>query len=290
MKTREIHKPRRADGGPSHETELHRGVCASHPTKLSNPPPLRGWWTCDDPNPRAFARGYLPSPRRGWWTELTGGGGEDVYSSGLYAQEAIRSPQRHRFLTGRHTARNLQVCQAGSLAASIGGLTARRRRYGSVMGDGYRLCHLLWALLLGLSGGCADPGPAISRWSLQASPRPYETDIPLPVGFRLADQSSEDWVGGSVRYLRHRYVGRALRTAVRRFYREQMPLVRWIAESDGIVQGTATLRFHRGSEVCTVIVSSGSPDRVGRVTIEVLITPRFTKAVESASPPSRKTP
>ena len=158
------------------------------------------------------------------------------------------------------------------------------------MGDGYRLCHLFGAVLLGLSGGCADPEPAISRWSLQASPRPYAADIPLPAGFRLADQSSEDWADGLVRYLRHRYVGRAPRTAVRRFYREQMPLVRWVAESDGTVQGTVTLRFHRGGEVCTVIVTGGSPDRAGRVTIEVLITPRFTKAAEFASPPSRKTP
>ncbi len=158
------------------------------------------------------------------------------------------------------------------------------------MGDGCRLCHLFWAVLLGLSGGCADREPAIYRWSLQGSPRPYEADIPLPVGFRLADQSSEDWVGGSVRYLRHRYVGRAPRTAVRRFYREQMPLVRWIAESDGTVHGIVTLRFRRGSEVCTVIVTGGSPDRAGRVTIEVLITPRFTKATECVSPPSRKTP
>ncbi|MCH8148398.1 MAG: hypothetical protein IH987_10450 [Planctomycetes bacterium] len=158
------------------------------------------------------------------------------------------------------------------------------------MGDGYRLCHLLWAVFLGLSGGCAVPDPTGSRWSLQASPRPYEADIPLPVGFRLVDQSSEDWISGSVRYLRHHYVGRASRTAVRRFYSEQMPLVRWIAENNGTVRGTVTLRFFRGSEVCTVIVTGGSPDRSGRVNIEVLITPRFTKAAESESPPSRKTP
>lgn len=158
------------------------------------------------------------------------------------------------------------------------------------MGDGYRLCQLLWAVLLGLPGGCAAPGPAISHGSLEASSRPYEADIPLPVGFRLVDQSSEDWVGGPVRYLRHRYVGRAPRTAVRRFYREQMPLVRWIAESDGTVQGTVTLRFYRGREVCTVTMNGRSPDRAGRVTIEVLITPRFTKAAKSTSPPSRKTP
>lgn len=177
-----------------------------------------------------------------------------------------------------------------ALSMAIGGMAARRRRFRSVMGDGHRHCALWWAVLLGLASGCAGSSESSSRRMLEPSPKPYESDIPLPVGFRLADQSSEDWASGPVRYVRHRYTGRGLGTAVRRFYGRQMPLVRWIPESEGFMHGTHTLRFRRGSETCTVVVSGGRPDRAGRITIDVLITPRFARAVDSDMPPSRKTP
>ncbi len=125
----------------------------------------------------------------------------------------------------------------------------------------------------------------------------------MPVGFRLVDRSSEDWslarqlAGRCVRYVRHRYVGVADKTAVRRFYREQMPLVKWTAISEGNVHGRITwqatllVRFKRGSESCTITIEdqpaaisrrrqaasnqqAGSPVVYQRpVAVEVLIAP-----------------
>ena len=128
------------------------------------------------------------------------------------------------------------------------------------------------ALLMVLSG-CAGTQETGWKRSLAASPRPYEPDIPLPQGFRLVDQSSEDWAAGPIRFVRHRYSGRADKHAVRRFYIEQMPLVRWTAVSKGSMDGCHTLRFRRQDESCTVTIADGPGRRFGQVRVEVLITP-----------------
>lgn len=127
--------------------------------------------------------------------------------------------------------------------------------------------------LLSAAGGCAGPGMLGPDASLVPSSRPYEQDIPVPVGFRIVDQSSEDWSNGQVRYVRHRYRGRADTYAVRRFYREQMPLVRWTAISDGTVSGRITMRFQREAESCTVIIEDILSGLARRVEAEVLIAP-----------------
>lgn len=135
--------------------------------------------------------------------------------------------------------------------------------------------------LLVLAGGCVAPSPAGNNGLLAPSPRPYEADLPVPIGFALADQSSEDWSDGSIRYLRHRYVGRADKQSVRAFYRRQMPLVRWTAISDNLVPGRITMRFERADEACTVTIedegavfTAGRPPRGGRVAVEAVITPQ----------------
>ncbi len=105
------------------------------------------------------------------------------------------------------------------------------------------------------------------------SPHPYEPDIPLPKGFGLADQSSEDWSSGPLRYVRHRYVGRADKYAVRDFYREQMVLVRWTPISDSNVRGRYTLRFERENESCIITIEGEEGFASRRVIVEALIAP-----------------
>ena len=122
-------------------------------------------------------------------------------------------------------------------------------------------------------GGCSGVAGSRRTLTLEASPHPFVADIPVPEGFRLAEQSSEDWTVGPIRYLRHRYEGRADKYAVRRFYREQMPLVRWAAISDGNIQGRHTMRFERGTEQCTVYIDSPASWRSGRVIVDVVISP-----------------
>jgi len=128
-------------------------------------------------------------------------------------------------------------------------------------------------------GGCSVPGRRLATGPLRPSPDPVEADIPIPVGFRLEDRSSEDWASGRVRYVRHRYSGIADKYAVRRFYREQMPLVRWSPQSENLVDGRHTLRFKRPRESCTIRVSDADSGRAGAVTVEVLIAPEIDGGV-----------
>lgn len=108
---------------------------------------------------------------------------------------------------------------------------------------------------------------------MRPSPDPHEPDIPLPVGFGLVDKSSEDWSNASVRYVRHRYRGDGDIHGLRRFYRNQMPLVRWTAVSDGFVGGRCTMRFERKGESCTIVIEEESSGWTRGLVVEVMITP-----------------
>jgi hypothetical protein len=58
---------------------------------------------------------------------------------------------------------------------------------------------------------------------------------------------------------------------VRSFYREQMPLARWVKVSDGNIAGRITLRFEKGNESCTIDIRE-VPGRMRSTTeIQVLV-------------------
>ncbi len=128
-------------------------------------------------------------------------------------------------------------------------------------------------IVLPVVGGCTAPPDYGQSVKLLPAVSPYDPGIPVPVGFRLIDKSSEDWSSGPTRYLRHRYRGRADESAVRAFYREQMPLVRWTPISDGNVQGRMTMRFQRGRESCRITIEAGRRGLSRYAVIEVLISP-----------------
>lgn len=120
---------------------------------------------------------------------------------------------------------------------------------------------------------CQTPTPARPAGPLQASTTPYERDLPLPAGFELQEQSSEDFLTGPLRYLRHLYTGRADKSAVRKFYRHQMPLVRWTPVSDNLASGRYTMRFERGTETCLVTIEDEPTRPAGRVRVQVTVAP-----------------
>lgn len=130
---------------------------------------------------------------------------------------------------------------------------------------------LISALLLG--GGCVG-APGVERLAPVPSSHPYHADIPLPAGFALVDQSSEDWSSGPLRYLRHRYQGRGDKHAVREFYRQQMPLVRWAPVQESSMYGRCRMLFARGLESCAVTIEQPGSRRSRAVTVDVLITPK----------------
>jgi hypothetical protein len=138
-------------------------------------------------------------------------------------------------------------------------------------------------LVVALVGAaCRSPEAAEQMRRLAPASRPYEADIPVPEGFRFAEQVSEDLTaGGSRSYLRHVYEGSAAKVAVRQFYREHMPLARWVATSDGNVEGEYTMRFEKQHETCTVLIRDRRGIAPG-TRVQVIVAP-FERV---AAPPS----
>lgn len=128
------------------------------------------------------------------------------------------------------------------------------------------LVWLILALVVSGGPGCTQQPEKVIR--LVPSPRPYEPDVPIPSGFRIVDDATEDRSTGTMRlYLRHVYTGAANKYAVRNFYREQMPLARWSKVSDGNVRGLCTLRYIKGNESCVIEIR----DEGQRTRIQVLV-------------------
>ncbi|RME36329.1 MAG: hypothetical protein D6788_11820 [Planctomycetota bacterium] len=127
---------------------------------------------------------------------------------------------------------------------------------------------VLWAVM----GACRSPVPRSDVGLLEASPASPVADLPVPRGFRLVDASSEDWISGTIRYVRHRYVGSADKQSVRRFYREQLPLVRWRPVSERFLDGRIEMFYRREREACTIIIQD-EPGGRRRTRITALIAP-----------------
>ena len=128
-----------------------------------------------------------------------------------------------------------------------------RKEFGRVFAKGRWVCVVWLAAWVGLAG-CAQSTKDVREVRLIPA-RPFEPDVPVPIGFKLVDKSSEDRSTGMGRlYLRHLYQGRADKYSIRNFYREQMPLARWSKISDGNVKGNIDMRFEKGSESCTVTI------------------------------------
>jgi hypothetical protein len=132
-----------------------------------------------------------------------------------------------------------------------------------------------------LAAGCGDNADGVTR----LSPRgvPYLTGVAVPAGFTLVEKNTEDYESGAQRWARHLYRGNAGVTAVRNFYRDQMPLMGWNRVSEQNVKGTVSLRFEKPSESCAVqIAPTGF---FNWSTIQVVVMPFSRNPTE---PPSRR--
>jgi len=142
-------------------------------------------------------------------------------------------------------------------------------------------CSLTW--------GCSQNDSGTQQVRLVSSTRAPEPDIPIPAGFQLVDEASEDRSTGVSRlYLRHLYVGKADKYAVRNFYREHMPLARWQKVSDGNVRGVCTLRFEKGSESCTVDIRDAGTGMGRRTQIQILVSQEQRSPAKQGSAVTRK--
>ncbi len=137
----------------------------------------------------------------------------------------------------------------------------------------------------GLLAGCAGQESDTQQFRLIRG-RPFERDIPVPAGFSLVEQASEDRSTGTSRlYLRHVYTGDADKYAVRNFYREQMPLARWTKVSDGSVKGDFSMRFEKGNESCTVAITDEKKAIRTKTRVQVVI----AREERGQTPPTSRT-
>jgi len=122
------------------------------------------------------------------------------------------------------------------------------------------------------AAGCESSDSSYQVVRLAPMGRPFESDIPVPVGFSFVERASEDCSTGVARlYLRHLYAGNARKLNVRNFYREQMPLARWVKVSEGNIKGEYRMRFVKGHEACTVLIRDRRGMKSG-TEVQVVIT------------------
>lgn len=128
------------------------------------------------------------------------------------------------------------------------------------------------ALVLATGCSISRPDPAVT---LAASTRPYNRDIPLPAGFRIADQSraesGPDRNAGMADSARHRYQGRAAPEAVHAFYLKQMPLVKWAPMGEDRRSDRIVMWFARRQAICTVTITNRTWMWIRRTIVEIVI-------------------
>ncbi len=131
-----------------------------------------------------------------------------------------------------------------------------------------------WTVVLTMAmitAGCESGSPNKPNTALQRG-EPFESDIPVPAGFRLMDEASEDRSTGTYRlYLRHLYEGRAGVHAIRRFYRAQMPLAQWTLVSDGNVKGNIVMRYEKAAESCTIHITGRDSVMAATSQVQVVV-------------------
>ena len=107
---------------------------------------------------------------------------------------------------------------------------------------------------------------------IMAQQRPYFPDVPVPMGFQLVPDASEDSMTGRRRlYARHVYVGRADIYAVKNFYQDRMPQYKWHMVNDIHVAGVHDMRFEKGQESCSIRISPPKSGWGGKVHVQIII-------------------
>jgi len=145
----------------------------------------------------------------------------------------------------------------------------------------------LIALVAGL-GACASSGretAGSTQGEQQAGPdrpmrvglipqsRPPIADLPVPIGFKLAESISRTYESGGTRTIDHTYEGRDDKFAVERFYAEQMPLKDWEAKSKRMERGVITQIYQKAGEMAEVRISDAKGLTTNRTSIHITVQP-----------------
>jgi len=125
--------------------------------------------------------------------------------------------------------------------------------------------------ILTLAGGCGGGGGTQTIDASSGAPRqvapmvdivarsnPPIPDLPVPIGFKLDENSSRDYALSGARLVDHLYKGSSNKLAVKRFYERQMPVSRWTLTTSMFVRGDVMLDFEKETERCRVMITDGS--------------------------------
>ncbi len=133
-----------------------------------------------------------------------------------------------------------------------------------------RWCCILLGMLCLVTWGC---GPrAAEPMRMMAKQRPYFSDVPVPMGFSILEEASEDSGTGKRRlYARHVYEGSADLYAVKQFYIERMPQYKWQLANTVHVGGRHQMRFEKGQESCTLTIERAGSGWGSKIRVQLII-------------------
>ncbi len=127
---------------------------------------------------------------------------------------------------------------------------------------------VLWVLGMGCGPNGAEPTLLMARQRAPIS------DLPVPRGFRILEDESEDVYTGRRRlYVRHVYAGSGEPFAVRDFYRDRMPQYKWQLVNAVFAAGTHSMVFQKGQESCTVAISRSKTGWSRGIRVQIIIMP-----------------
>ena len=106
--------------------------------------------------------------------------------------------------------------------------------------------------------GAAGPREVTAPQALVAGPQSPISDVPIPTGFQWDPSESRSVEAPGLRWVEHRYMGKAHKWELGRFFQRQMPLAQWRADSSRMSQGTLRLYFSKPGERCEIVISDGS--------------------------------
>jgi len=115
----------------------------------------------------------------------------------------------------------------------------------------------------------AASGPRVAGLIPQS--RPPIPDVPVPIGFKLAEQISRNYESAGARFVDHTYEGHADKFQIERFYANQMPLKGWTLLGRQMVRGTFLMRFEKKDEYCEIRITTESTFTGERTQITVNI-------------------
>jgi len=106
--------------------------------------------------------------------------------------------------------------------------------------------------------GAAAPHQVVKAPELAAQSQSPISDVLIPRGFKWDPSRSRSVEAPGLRWVEHRYQGKAYKWQLGRFFQRQMPLAQWQADSSRMSLGTLMLYFSKPGERCEIVISDGS--------------------------------